>query len=93
MNKTATVRARMEPGKKLQAEAILAELGMTPTDAIGMFYTQVVFRGGLPFDVKIPNVTTLAAIQDADNGVGLEGYENVDDMFGDILNGVDAKDN
>jgi antitoxin component of RelBE/YafQ-DinJ toxin-antitoxin module len=35
-----------------------------------MFYRQVVLRRGTPFDVRIPNAETLAALKEADAGGG-----------------------
>jgi len=34
----------------------------------------------LPFDVKIPNKTTLKAMKDADEGRNLSAYSSVDDF-------------
>jgi DNA-damage-inducible protein J len=53
MAKTETIRARVEPYLKERAEAILDRLGVTPTAAITMLYTQIVMRRGLPFDVSL----------------------------------------
>jgi DNA-damage-inducible protein J len=64
MHKTEVVRARIEPEVKHNAEEILKELGLTSSQAIGMFYKQVIFSHGLPFDVKIPNEETQEAMLD-----------------------------
>jgi len=34
MSKTAMIRARMEPTLKVEAEAVLAQVGLSPTEAI-----------------------------------------------------------
>lgn len=47
--KTAFVHARMEPQTKRKAEGVLAKLGISPTEAIRIFYRQISLRGGLPF--------------------------------------------
>jgi DNA-damage-inducible protein J len=54
MAKTANLYARIEPELKEQAEAILAALGIPASNAITMFYRQVILQQGLPFDVKLP---------------------------------------
>ena len=51
MTKTATVYARMAPELKEQAEAILAELGISASDGVGMFYRAVVRERGVPFSM------------------------------------------
>ena len=68
MPKTATVRARVEPALKTEAENVLEQLGMSPTTAISMFYEQIALRRALPFDVALPNETTRAAMADAEAG-------------------------
>lgn len=68
MAKTATVRARVEPALKHEAEDVLEQLGMSPTTAISMFYEQITLRHALPFDVALPNATTQAAMADAEAG-------------------------
>ncbi len=54
MAKTEMIRARMEPDLKQEAEAIFSALGISPTEAITLFYKQVTLHNGLPFEVKIP---------------------------------------
>ena len=51
--KTANLYARVEPDIKEQAEAILSALGIPASNAINMFYRQIILQQGLPFDVKI----------------------------------------
>ena len=54
MAKTANLYARIEPELKEQAEDILLTLGIPASNAITMFYKQIVLQRGLPFDVKLP---------------------------------------
>ncbi|MDE0115383.1 MAG: type II toxin-antitoxin system RelB/DinJ family antitoxin [bacterium] len=65
MVKTEMIRARVEPELKREAEEVLGELGMSATEAITMFYTQVAMQRGLPFDVKLPNAETTEALHQA----------------------------
>ena len=52
--KSANLYARIEPDIKEQAESILAALGIPASNAINMFYKQIILQRGLPFDVKLP---------------------------------------
>ena len=52
--KTANLYVRIEPDVKEQAESILSTLGIPASNAINMFYKQIILNRGLPFDVKIP---------------------------------------
>ena len=54
MAKTATVQARIDPALKEAVEDILAQMELTSSDAIKLFYKQVVLHGGLPFELKVP---------------------------------------
>ena len=55
MAKSANLYARIEPELKEQAEMILAALGIPASNAITMFYKQIVLHNGLPFEVKLPS--------------------------------------
>ena len=52
--KTANLYARIEPELKEQAESILNSLGIPASNAITMFYKQIVLQRGLPFELKLP---------------------------------------
>ena len=54
MRKSANLYVRIEPDVKKEAEKILADLGIQPSQAINMFYKQIILTGGLPFEVKVP---------------------------------------
>lgn len=81
MAKTAMIMARTEPALKADAEKILKKLGLSTTEAINLFLSQVRLQKGLPFDVKIPNKTTLKAMKDAEEGKDLTAYKSLDDFF------------
>ena len=81
MSKSATVRARIEPGLKNKAENLFRRLGLTTTQAITLFYRQTTLRKGLPFDVVIPNETTKSTFEATDSGRDLVVCKNADDMF------------
>ncbi len=53
MNKTTTIRARIEPSLKNEVERILSHLGLTVSETIHMFYRQIKLRRGLPFEVAL----------------------------------------
>ena len=68
MVKSANLYARIEPDLKEQAEGILSALGIPASNAITMFYKQIVLQKGLPFEVKLPasrpvDVSTLSREQ------------------------------
>ena len=81
MNKSATVRARIEPHLKKKAEGLLEEMGLSATQAITIFYRQITLRKGLPFDVVIPNATTQRTFENTDAGKDIVVCKNAEDMF------------
>ena len=56
-NRTETVYTRVEPILKENAERILFQLGLTPSEAINIFLNQVVLQKGLPFEIKVPRMS------------------------------------
>ena len=54
MAKSANLYARIEPDVKEQAESILTALGIPASNAINMFYKQIIMHKGLPFAVRLP---------------------------------------
>ncbi|MCM1532911.1 MAG: type II toxin-antitoxin system RelB/DinJ family antitoxin [Ruminococcus flavefaciens] len=60
MSKTANVFTRVDPVVKEQAEAVLSQLGISMSTAMGMFLQQLVLQRGIPFDVKIPQTKPVA---------------------------------
>lgn len=72
MTNTATeqISVRIDRKTKKAAESILNKLGLSPTDAVRMFYRQIAAQRGLPFHPKIPNAETLAAFKEVNEGGG-----------------------
>jgi len=59
--KSANLYARIEPDVKEQAENILSALGIPASNAINMFYKQIILNRGLPFEVKLPTAKPVNA--------------------------------
>lgn len=49
----AVVRARIDQKLKDDSESILRQLGLSTTEAIRMFFTQITLQRGLPFAVTL----------------------------------------
>ena len=54
MANTSAVYARIDTGLKENAEGILSKLGISPTSAIQMLYSQIVLQRGMPFELRLP---------------------------------------
>ena len=84
MAKSTVISARIDPELKQDTEEILRQLGLTPSQAITLFYRQVTLYDGLPFPVNLPNEKTKRALREAQSRYLLETYDSVDDLFEDL---------
>jgi DNA-damage-inducible protein J len=80
MAKTEMIRARVEPKLKRGAEDVFKTLGLSPTEAITLFYKQVTLRRGLPFAIKIPNPETREAMRHALEGEDLIEWSDLETL-------------
>jgi DNA-damage-inducible protein J len=79
--KSAIIHARIEPQIKREAEGVLHELGLSPTEAIRIFYRLITLRRGLPFAVAMPNECTVATLEKSRRGEDVREFESLDAMF------------
>ena len=79
--KTTVIHARVEPQTKAKAEIVLRQLGLTPTEAIRIFYKQILLRRGLPFAVEVPNHLTRETLDKSRRGEDVERFDSLDEMF------------
>ncbi len=87
MAKTDTLHIRVEPKVKQKAEETLNELGLSITDAINVFLTQVILNEGIPFEIKKPrfNNETIIAIEDTKNHKNLsKTFDTMEEMFKEL---------
>ncbi|PMS34977.1 DNA-damage-inducible protein J [Trinickia symbiotica] len=82
--KTTDVRARIEPELKKEAADVLAQNGLTISEAFRLFLRQVVMTRGLPFEVRIPDETTLRALRESEEMRGRARYRSSEDLFDDL---------
>jgi len=78
MLKTEVVHTRVRPDLKHSVEAVLSKVGLSTTEAVSLFFHQIVLHDGLPFAVRIPNKETRAAIAEALEGENMKSYDSID---------------
>lgn len=81
------VRARIDSDLKKEASAVLAGMGLSVSDAIRLMLVRVASDKNLPFDIRVPNEVTQAALRDASEG-RVERFSSVSDLL-DALNDDD----
>jgi DNA-damage-inducible protein J len=68
MAANTVVRARIDERVKKEAEAVLATIGLTVSDAFRLLMVRVAAEKALPFEPLIPNAETIEAIKAARRG-------------------------
>ena len=64
------VRARIDGQVKQQATEVLGKMGLSVSDAIRLLMIRIAKEKALPFDVKVPNTETRAAIRELQDDDG-----------------------
>jgi len=83
--KTAEIRVLLEPSLKKKSRKILDEIGISESEAVRIFFRNLVNRKEFPLELKVPNEETIKAMEDVDKGNYSKGYTDVDEMFKDLL--------
>jgi len=66
----STVRARVDGQLKQEVEEILSQIGLSTSQAITLFLKRIKYEKGIPFELKVPNATTLKAMEEAKDNDG-----------------------
>jgi DNA-damage-inducible protein J len=81
MAELAVVPIQVEPNLQTEAESIFRELGYSVSEAIALFYQQVILNKGFPFRARVPNQTTLDTFRKTDACDTLVRCQNADELF------------
>lgn len=75
---------RLDDDLRANAYPVLARYGLTPSQAVRMFFNQIANTGKIPLTLDwastTPNQTTLEAINELENGGGTR-FDNVDEAM------------
>ncbi len=83
MAATEMVHVRVEKRIKTQAAKTLAAMGLSVSDAVRVLLTRVAVEKALPFEVKVPNAATAAAMLETRKG-GLASFDSVSALMDDL---------
>jgi DNA-damage-inducible protein J len=81
MSQSAVVHARIDQATKAATEKVLDSLGMTPTEAIRLFYRQIAIRKSFPIELHVPNKLTASVLSKSDKNQDIETFENAADLY------------
>ncbi len=85
MAKTSQMQIRLDDQLKADAESVLSQIGLSPTEYVRMSLRQLVMRKGIPFDVRVFTDETVASLnEDVSENKHYNGPNAFDDMMKDI---------
>ena len=80
---TTMVHIRVDEQVKAQAAEALASMGLSVSDAVRMMLVRVAAEKALPFEIRVPNAETVAAMRELDEGLG-QRFDTVEDLMADL---------
>ena len=83
MPSDTVIRARIDGRVKERAAKILADMGLSVSDAIRLLLIRVAAEKALPFEIKVPNAESRAAMAELEDGAGAS-VDNVAELMADL---------
>jgi DNA-damage-inducible protein J len=83
MPATEMLHVRIDKHVKARAAKALSAMGLSVSDAVRVLLTRVASEKALPFEVKVPNATTVAAMREARTG-RLASFKDVPELLADL---------
>jgi DNA-damage-inducible protein J len=87
MASDTVVRARIDGQVKEKAAKVLAEMGLSVSDAIRLLLVRVAAEKAMPFEIKVPNAKTRAAMAEVERGAG-----TASDSVAELMAELNAED-
>ncbi len=81
MSQSAVVHARIDSATKAATEKVLDALGMTPTEAIRLFYRQIAIRKSFPLELHVPNKLTASVLAKSEKNQEIETFDTPADLY------------
>lgn len=81
MSQSAVVHARIDQATKAATEKVLESLGMTPTEAIRLFYRQIAIRKSFPLELHVPSKLTASVLTKSDKNQDIERFNSPAELY------------
>lgn len=81
MPNSAVIHARIDSSTKAATEKVLNAIGMTPTEAIRLFYRQIAMRQSFPLELHIPNELTSSVLLKSQQNEEIETFKSKEDLY------------
>lgn len=83
LSSDTAVGARIDGQVKEKAAKVLADMGLSVSDAIRLLLVRVAAEKALPFALKVPNAETQAAMAELERGEGA-AFDGVAELIADL---------
>jgi DNA-damage-inducible protein J len=83
MSATTMVHIRMDANIKKKATKALAAMGLSVSDLVRMTLTRVAAEQAVPFEVRVPNAKTVAAMREGRSGA-VKRHGSVASLMADL---------
>lgn len=83
MPSDSVVRARIDEQVKERAAEVLAEMGLSISDAIRLLLVRIAAEKAVPFEIRIPNAETRAAMTELEQGAG-KSFDSAAELIADL---------
>jgi len=80
MSQTKMIHIRLDEHTKAQASAALESMGLSMSEAVRMYLTRIASEQRIPFDIKVPNAKTRAAMEEARSLSNMR-FDSADEIF------------
>ena len=95
MAQSTYYQIRISPEEKEQVFSVFRDMGISPAQAIKLFFRQVVETRSIPFPIQasahcplglphVPNAKTIAAMKEFDERKNLKSYNTMEDLLADL---------
>ncbi len=80
----ATINAKIDSRTKDEAKSILKSLGLNMSEAINLFFKQIIYTQSIPFEIRLPNKTTAETFNKTDAGEDLHRVSSIDELVREL---------
>ena len=74
---TVSISAKIDSNTKEEAKDILNSLGLNMSEAITLFFKQVIYTQSIPFELRLPNKTTVETFNKTNAGEDLHRVSDI----------------
>ena len=91
-----TINVRVDENVKKQANELFEDLGLDMSTALNLFLRQAISYGGIPFEIRKPNATTLAAMEEVEKirrgEIKAKRYSSFADLVKDLEEEIEQEE-